>query len=165
MFKCGDKCTGKFAAEARLVREKICYENAKKENDQRGMKSAARKVQNTKDYIKIMEEWPPSVNLAIGPALMIGKIRLPEKQAAIMRHVQRAQETGINPMNGLSLGPQGVTGTIIRYLIAKHDRKPFILEKRILLTKDTINAINYLMGTCQGNAKATNFLRSLVATA
>ena len=37
MFRCGDKCTGKLAAEARLVREKVCYDNAAKEKDARMM--------------------------------------------------------------------------------------------------------------------------------
>jgi len=165
MFKCGEKCTGILAADARLVREKICHENAKKEKDERMTKVTARKVQNTKAYIKLMEEWPPAVNLAIGPALMVARIRSPEKQAAIMRHVQRAQDSGVNPMNGLPLGPTGVTGVIIKYLIAKHDRKPFAPEKRITLSKDNINIINFLMGTCQGNQKATNFLKSLMVTA
>ena len=165
MFKCGEKCTGILAAEARRTREKVCLATAIKENDAIGAKRAARKVKNTDDYIKIMEEWPPAVNLAIGPALMVARIRSPEKQAAIMRHVQRAQDSGVNPMNGLPLGPSGVTGVIIKYLIAKHDRKPFAPEKRIVLSRDNINIINFLMGTCQGNQKATNFLKSLKVTA
>ena len=165
MFKCGDKCTGIHAAEARLVREKICYDNAKKENDCRGMKTAAQKVRDTQMYIKLMSDWPPAVNLAIKPALRVAKLQPPERMGAIMNQIQRVQETGINPINGLPLGVMGVTGTIIEYLIAKHDKKPFIRTKHISLTRDNLNAITYLMKLCGSNQKAAQFLRSLVATA
>lgn len=165
MFKCGDKCTGILAAHARLVREKVCYENAKKEKDERVMKATILKIHDTEDYIKIMDEWPPAVNLAIKPALMVARIRSDEKRAAIMRQVQRAQETGINPMNGAPLGICGVTGIIIRYLIAKHDKKPFVREKRFLLTRENIDILKYLMSICQDNAKAACFLQSLMGVA
>lgn len=165
MFKCGDKCTGVLAAEARLVREKICYENAKKENDVRTMKNVAEKMRDTKEYIKIMGEWPLAVNLAINPALRVSRLSPPERRAAIMRQVERVQETGINPLNGNPLGGRGITGIIIEYLIAKHDRKPFATERRFLLTKDRIDILNALLRDCDKKPKSAKFLKSLLGEA
>lgn len=165
MFKCGDKCTGIRAAEARLVREKICLDNAVKENDCRGMKAAARKVKDTTDYIKLMEDWPASVYLAIGPALLVGRIKSPEKRAAIMKQVEQSQEMGVNPMNGKPLHDGQVTGPIIEYLIAKYDHSVFVPSKWVRLTKERIEILNYLLGKCGNNERASLFVKSILAVA
>lgn len=161
MFKCGDKCTGVLAAEARLVREKVCFMNAKKENDCRMMKIASRKVKNTKDYIKFMEEWPPSVNLAIMPALMVANMRPKAKKEIIMNGIGNVLETGINPIDGLPL-TRGVTAVVIKFLIAKHDKTEFVREKTFLLNKENVNILKWLKVMCKLNPKAENFVGSLM---
>lgn len=162
MFKCGDKCIGHLAADARLVRERTCLENAIKEKDLRGAKRAAQKIKETRAYIALMEEWPMATNLAIKPAILVDSLRPDAKRAAIMSQIQRVYETGINPINGKPLGAYGLTGIIIKYLIAKHDGKSLVREKRFFLTRDAINAIKYAVVACRGNPKATKFLSSLL---
>ncbi len=162
MFKCGDKCTGRLAAEAKLVREKVCYENAKKENGCRVMKIATRKIKDTTDYIKIMEEWPTAVDLAIAPALTVARIHNKKKRDAIMKQIEAVFETDINPIDG---GPltKGVTLVIIQYLIAKHDGTPFVREKRFALTQDTFKLLQYIKTVCKQHPKAEKFVTSLMA--
>jgi hypothetical protein len=164
MFKCGDKCTGILAAEARLVREKVCYATAIKEKDTRSAESAAQKVKTTTAYIALMNEWPSAVSIAIGPAMLINDIKQPDKRATIMRQVQQVQETGINPITGDSIGLCGVTGAIIKYLIAKYDGKPFVQEKRFKLNKSNVAAIKYAIVCSRENPKAVKFLQSLLKT-
>lgn len=163
MFKCGEKCTGILAADARLVREKVCYATSKKDGDLIGMKRAAAKVRDTESYIKIMEEWPPAVNLAIGPALMVDRLKPVTKRTAVMKQIERVQETAINPMTGKPIGACGVTGTIIEYLIAKHDGRTFARNKQFVLTKDNINAIKYAITVSRENQKAVKFFSSLLS--
>lgn len=162
MFKCGEKCTGALAAEARRTREKVCLQTAEKEHDSYMIKKAKAKIKETNAYMELMEEWPMAANLAIKPAILIDGLRPKTKRAAIMSQVQRVYETGINPINGKPLGVYGLTGIIIKYLIAKHDGKQLIREKRFFLTKDAINAIKYAVAVCRDNPKATKFLSSLL---
>jgi len=162
MFKCGEKCTGILAADARLVREKVCYREAAKEKDQRGMQRAAAKIKDTQKYIKLMEDWPIAVNLAIGPALLIANIKSPKIQGAIKKQVEQVHDTGINPRTGQKLDVCGVTGPVIEYLIAKCNHRPFILSKWIRLTPDNINAIKYALVVCKENQNTIRFLKSLL---
>ena len=161
MFKCSDKCTGIRAAEARLVRENICYDNALKEKDYRTMKNVSVKIQNTKDYIKFMEEWTPAANLAIKPAVRVYRLKPFDKRVFVMTQIQRVQETGINPINGRSLGRYGVTGVIIEYLISRYDRRWFAQYKRFLLTKERVDIIKSLISTCD-DPKTIKFLKFLM---
>lgn len=162
MFKCGDKCAGVLAAEARLVREKTCYATAKKDGDQKTMKRAAMKIKDTQDYIKIMNAWPPSINLAIRPALIVARMRPEPKREAIKKEIEAVMETGINPIDGGPL-PLGVTEVIIRYLVSKHDKTPFVREKRFALTQDTIKLLQYIKTVCKQHPKAEKFVSSLMA--
>lgn len=162
MFRCGDKCTGKLAAEARLVREKVCYDNAAKEKDARMMKSSKRKIKNTKDYIKSMEDWPPSVNLAIGPALRVCRIRDDKKREAIKKQIEAVMETNIDPMTHKPLVNGQVTGAIIRYLIAKYDKKLYAKEKRFMLTDNNLQILMRLKSLCKEYPKEQKFVESLM---
>lgn len=103
-----------------------------------------------------------AANLAIKPAILVDGLRPDAKRIAIMSQVQKVYETGINPVNGKPLGVYGLTGIIIKYLIAKHDGKSLVREKRFFLTKDAINAIKYAIAVCRDNPKANKFLNSLL---
>jgi len=161
MFKCSDKCAGVLAAEARLVREKTCYATAQKDGDQKTMKRAAMKIKDTQDYIKIMGEWPPAINLAIQPALTVARMRPAAKREAIKKEIDNVMETGINPIDGNPL-IVGVTELIIRYLVARYDKTPFIREKRFMLTSDAVKILTYLKAVCKHNPKAERFVSFLM---
>ena len=161
MFKCGDKCAGVLAAEARLVREKTCYATAQRDGDQKTMKKAAMKIKDTQDYIKIMGEWPPAINLAIRPALIVARMRPETKREAIKKEIEAVMETGINPIDGALLRV-GVTEVIINYLVSKHDKTAFVREKRFMLTRDTMKILSYLKAVCKQNPKAEKFVSSLM---
>jgi hypothetical protein len=162
MFKVSEKCTTILAAEAKLTREKVCYRNAVKDKDVKGMERAKRKMDDTVDYMKLIEEWPPAEYLAIGPAVCVARIKSASKKEAIKTKIQRVIDTGIDPLTGEKLDRHGVTGIIIQYLIAKHDNKPFARPKTFLLTHENINAIKYAVTVCRENPLVVAFLQSLM---
>jgi hypothetical protein len=161
-FKCSDKCIGKIAAKARLNREEACRDSAIKDKNLRAARRAQNKMNNTQKYLDLMNEWPTAIDLAIGPALLIKNIKAAPKQAAIKTQVERVMETRIDPFSGKQLGPFGVTERIIRYLIAKHDHKPFVQEKRFALNQNAINSLKYAIAVCRENPSAVKFLKSLL---
>lgn len=164
-FRCSDKCIGKIAAESRLLREKACYESAKKDKDSIGMERAMNKMKITQRYLDLMEEWPPAIKLAIRPALDVSRIRSASKKAAIKAQIERVMETGIDPISGNPLKPSGVTEKIILYLIAKHDHKPFVEKKQFCLSPKAVSALKYAIVVCKQNPSAAKFLESLLAVA
>lgn len=161
-FKCSDKCIGKVAAKARLNREEACYDAAMKDKNKQAAKRAQEKMKKTQKYLDLMNEWPPAIDLAIKSALIIKDIKDATKQTAIKTQVERVMETRICPITGEPLGVNGVTERIIRYLIAKHDHKPFLQEKRFRLTPTAVNSIKYAMTVCRENPGAKKFLESLL---
>ena len=161
-FKCSDKCIGKIAAKARLNREEACRDSAIKDKNPQAAKRAQNKMNNTQKYLDLMNEWPPAIDLAIGPALLIKNIKDVSKQDAIKMQVERVMETRIDPFNGRRLGSTGVTQRIIRYLVAKHDHRPFAQEKRFTLNSNAINSIKYAIAVCRENPSAVKFLKSLL---
>lgn len=163
-FKCSDKCTGILAAEARLLREKTCYQTAQRNNDVRNAERAKRKMKSTEDYIKLVEEWPTAGQIAIENALRIAHIKQDMKKTAIKIQIQRAIETGISPIDGEPIGKTGITRNMIKYLIAKHDNKQFIQEKRFMLTQNAQRSIQYAITKCRENESVVKFLESLLVT-
>lgn len=161
-FKCSDKCIGKVAAKGRLNREEACYDAAIKDKNERAAKRAKKKMKITQKYLDLMEEWPPAMDLAIKPALIIAGIKDNTKQTTIKTQVKRVMETRICPISGEPLGAHGVTERIIRYLIAKYDHKPFLQEKRFRLTPAAINSIKYAIVLCREKPDAKKFLESLL---
>lgn len=164
MFKVSEKCTGIFAAKAKLNREEQCYATAVKENDAVSKDRAKRKMENTLKYISLLTEWKTAENIAIEPAVRIANIKNPKKRETIKQQVQQVHETGISPITGKSIGEAGITRPIIEYLIAKYDHKPFIPCKWIRLTPERIEIIRNLLGKCDDEQSA-NFLGSLLAAA
>jgi|GEM_PF-3928788 len=162
MFKMSEKCTGIFAAKAKLNREEACYATAEKDKDLKGMERAKRKLEATTDYMKLIDEWPLAEDLAIGPAMCIARIKSAPKKKAIKAKIQRVISTGIDPTTGEKLNSHGVTGIIIAYLIARHDNKPFARPKTFLLTHENINSIKYAMTVCRENPRVVAFLQSLM---
>lgn len=164
MFKVSEKCTGIFAAKAKLNREEACYASAVKENDVKGKERAKCKMDKTNKYISLLTEWNTAEHIAIEPAVRIANIKDPKKRETIKTQVQRVYETGINPITGERIGEDEITRPIIEYLIAKYDHKPYIPCKWIRLTPERIGIIKHLLDMCDDDASA-DFLGSLLAVA
>lgn len=93
---------------------------------------------------------------------MVSRIKPATKKEAIKKQIERVMETGIDPISGEPLKYTGVTEKIIRYLISKHDHKPFIVEKSFHLNPEAVSAIKYAIVVCKHNPSAVKFLQSLL---